>query len=89
MFGQTLEQGSRPFDFNATLAAGERVSFLLGAAGNYTFDSTGIALTVTSAADGGVGGVPEPAAWAMMLIGFFGTGATLRSRYFRRTLGVA
>ena len=26
------------------------------------------------------GGVPEPAAWAMMLMGFFGLGATLRGR---------
>jgi hypothetical protein len=28
----------------------------------------------------GGGGVPEPATWAMMLLGFFGLGATLRSR---------
>jgi hypothetical protein len=27
-----------------------------------------------------VGGVPEPATWAMMLLGFFGLGATLRRR---------
>jgi hypothetical protein len=28
----------------------------------------------------GVGGVPEPATWAMMLIGFGGLGAVLRRR---------
>jgi hypothetical protein len=32
-------------------------------------------------------GVPEPAAWALMLVGFFGAGATLRAR--RRNLSLA
>ena len=31
-------------------------------------------------AGGGVGGVPEPAAWALMLVGFGGLGAVLRRR---------
>jgi hypothetical protein len=35
----------------------------------------------------GVGTVPEPATWGMMLLGFFGTGALVRSR--RRPLGAA
>jgi hypothetical protein len=34
-----------------------------------------------------VGGVPEPASWAMMLVGFFGVGGLIRSR--RRTMAVA
>ncbi len=88
-FGETLEHGSRPFDFDAALAAGERVSFVLGAAGNYTYDSTGIALTVTSGGGLGAGGVPEPATWGMMLIGFGGLGAVLRNRRVRGSLGPA
>ncbi|HSM77996.1 MAG TPA: PEPxxWA-CTERM sorting domain-containing protein [Bryobacteraceae bacterium] len=35
---------------------------------------------VSLVSGGGVGGVPEPATWAMMLLGFFGAGATLRAR---------
>lgn len=31
-------------------------------------------------ANGGVGAVPEPATWAMMLLGFFGLGGVLRRR---------
>jgi len=34
----------------------------------------------------GIGGVPEPATWAMMLVGFFGLGAVLRSSR-RKLLG--
>ena len=79
-FSDAFTGGSRSFDFGADLLAGERVSFLLGPAGNFTYDSTGFALTVTSADPTTVGGVPEPATWAMMILGFFGMGATLRSR---------
>lgn len=67
------------FDFDATLTAGQRVSFAVGAAGNYAFDSTGFTLTVTGP-DHRVGGVPEPAAWALMVLGFGGAGAMLRRR---------
>ncbi|HEY2357687.1 MAG TPA: PEPxxWA-CTERM sorting domain-containing protein, partial [Phenylobacterium sp.] len=28
----------------------------------------------------GGGGVPEPASWAMMILGFFGLGSALRAR---------
>jgi len=76
-FADTFAGGSRTFGFDADLTAGQRVSFLLGAAGNYTYDSTGFALTV---AGPDVGGVPEPATWAMMILGFFGLGSTLRCR---------
>ncbi|TAJ68649.1 MAG: PEP-CTERM sorting domain-containing protein [Phenylobacterium sp.] len=76
-FADTFIGGSRSFGFDADLAAGQRVSFTLGAAGNYTYDSTGFALTVIGA---DVGGVPEPATWAMMILGFFGMGAALRQR---------
>ncbi|MBU1377468.1 MAG: PEPxxWA-CTERM sorting domain-containing protein [Alphaproteobacteria bacterium] len=77
-FADTFTGGSRSFNFDANLAAGQKVSFILGAAGNYTYDSTGFALTVTAP---DVGGVPEPATWAMMILGFFGMGATLRRRH--------
>jgi hypothetical protein len=83
-FANLLLAGAQAFDFEATLAAGDRVSFVLGAAGNYTYDSTGLSLTVTSL-DDTVGGVPEPATWAMMILGFAGAGAALR----RRRVGVA
>ena len=35
---------------------------------------------------GGVAGVPEPATWAMMLLGFGGLGSVLRSRRARVSL---
>ena len=79
-FSDTFTGGSRAFDFDADLTAGQRVSFLLGAAGNFTYDSTGFALTVTGQDPAGGGAVPEPATWAMMLLGFFGMGSALRSR---------
>lgn len=77
-FADTFTGGARSFNFDASLTAGQRVSFILGAAGNYTYDSTGFALTVTGA---DVGGVPEPATWAMMIVGFFGLGSRVRSRH--------
>jgi hypothetical protein len=33
--------------------------------------------------EGGAGGVPEPASWALMLVGFFGAGSMVRSRRTR------
>lgn len=36
----------------------------------------------------GVGGVPEPATWTMLLLGFFGLGAMLRGRGGRRAAGM-
>jgi hypothetical protein len=42
-----------------------------------TFSSTGNAFEVASVA--GIGAVPEPASWALMLMGFGGLGATMRN----------
>jgi hypothetical protein len=42
------------------------------------FQASPLVITVTD--DRGGGGVPEPATWAMMLIGFGGLGAMLRAR---------
>ena len=80
LFTDTFTGGQRGFDFDVDLAAGERVSFLLGAAGNFTYDSTGFALTVSNVTPSAPGGVPEPATWAMMILGFLGTGSILRHR---------
>ena len=68
------------FDFDATLTAGQKVNFAVGAAGNWTFDSTGFELTVTG--PDRTGAVPEPGAWALMILGFGAAGATLRLRRF-------
>jgi hypothetical protein len=36
--------------------------------------------SVANGATGNIGAVPEPASWAMMLLGFFGAGAAMRRR---------
>ncbi|MDZ4370585.1 MAG: PEPxxWA-CTERM sorting domain-containing protein [Phenylobacterium sp.] len=78
-FTSTLGSGESPFDFDVTLAAGGTVSFGLSAAGSHLFDSTGFKLTVTEL-DPPTGAIPEPATWAMMIMGFAGAGAALRRR---------
>ena len=54
----------------------DAVSFVVGADGGYSYDSTGLSLQVT----GYGGAVPEPAAWALMIGGFGACGAMLRRR---------
>lgn len=46
----------------------------------YSFGSGETSDTFTIQAGGGVGPVPEPATWAMMLVGFAGVGVTVRRR---------
>lgn len=79
-----LSSGSRAFNFTTTLGAGDGVSFFVGPAGNFTFDSTGLSLQVSSA-DPVVAAVPEPATWLMLILGFGIVGGTLRSRRRNRT----
>ena len=47
---------------------------------------TGVRVEMSGTADRLGGGVPEPASWAMMLVGFGGMGALLRSRRTRAAL---
>ena len=66
---------SAPFSFATTLVGGETLDFAVGygSNGNYYNDSTLLNATVTT-------GVPEPMTWALMTMGFFTLGATLRRR---------
>jgi len=57
-----------------TLAKGDVFGFIINNGGNYSNDSIGVNFTLDSA------GVPEPAAWALMILGFGGAGAMLRRR---------
>jgi len=61
-----------PFSFNLTLAAGQTAQFSLNSNGSYSYDTTGLSLSVA--------GVPEPAAWALMIGGFGLIGGTMRHR---------
>ncbi|MEW5685082.1 MAG: PEPxxWA-CTERM sorting domain-containing protein [Pseudomonadota bacterium] len=56
-----------------TLAAGDVFGIVVSPLGSYSNDSTGLDFTVTQ-----VAGVPEPATWAMMLLGFGAAGAMVR-----------
>jgi hypothetical protein len=62
------------------LNAGDKLTFLVNNNGEYTFDSTGLNATLTSAA-------PEPATWATIMLGLFGLGGLLRRR--QQGLGAA
>lgn len=55
----------------------------IGGLGVVDFDQNGVATTLAgnvTVGGGGLNGVPEPATWAMMLMGFGGLGAILRRR---------
>jgi len=51
------------------------------------FDATGYTLELSPGVGNGAPGVPEPATWAMMLMGFGGLGAAMRS--LRRQIATA
>ncbi len=66
--------------FVITFAAGEGTPVVTG--GSLMFNTSGDGFVTSTCTSGCVptGGVPEPATWAMMLIGFGGMGALLRHR---------
>ncbi len=68
--------GTYDFDADIVLHAGEWLEIGVNRDANYTNDSTGLSLNIST--------VPEPAAWALMLVGFGALGAVSRRR--RRAL---
>lgn len=60
------------FSGAAQLAAGDYIEFRVNRAGEIWNDSTGFAAQITA--------VPEPATWGLMILGFGGAGAMLRTR---------
>jgi hypothetical protein len=70
-----LTTASPSFSFSrvVTFGAGDLFGFDVNNAGNYFNDSTGMRFSATF-----IPGVPEPAAWGMMLIGFAAIGVAAR-----------
>ena len=60
------------FSGNVTLAQGGVIDFRVNRAGEIWNDSTGLSVKVAA--------VPEPATWALMIMGFGGVGGMVRSR---------
>lgn len=56
-----------------TLGAFEGIGYAIGNGGSYFNDSTGVNFSV-------VAGVPEPATWALMILGFGAVGGAMRRR---------
>ena len=54
------------------LSIGDTFDFRVNRHGNYYYDSTGLSASITA--------VPEPATWAMMIIGFGAAGSMIRRR---------
>ena len=63
---------------NFFLPAGTFIDYGVNNDGNFFNDSTGLSLTFTQ--------VPEPAAWALMLVGFGALGASLRTSRRKTTV---
>ena len=80
--GSTLSSGSisngagygasSAFNGTVQLAAGQALTFAVNRNGEYQYDSTGLAAAISV--------VPEPATWAMMILGMGAVGGMLRRR---------
>ena len=66
-------EANNPFYFTTLTTNG---TFTLGAP--YQINSISVSYQVSGPAD--LGGIPEPGAWALMIVGFGGAGAMLRRR---------
>jgi hypothetical protein len=75
--GETIPFGAS----SLTLAQGDTIDFGVNNDGSFYDDSTGLALTIST--------VPEPAACALMLVGFGGLGATLRASRRKMVAAIA
>jgi hypothetical protein len=69
--------------WNGFRAAGETIDFTLDPRGNYGWDSVRAAASVTTA------GVPEPASWALLILGFGSMGVAFRRQRARAIRVVA
>ena len=72
-----LDSGNLSFAFPPTpwpiaLSAGDSFGFIVGRAGDYSYDSTGFNFSLTT--------VPEPATWGLMIVGFAFVGVAMRRR---------
>jgi hypothetical protein len=74
--GDIMEYQPTPYPIEFTLAAAQTVNFFVYDS-FYADNRGGVSLSIASPA---AGAVPEPAAWAMMLIGFGGIGGAARAR---------
>jgi hypothetical protein len=64
---------SELFSGSRALSAGDKLTFAVNDKGDYGFDYTGFNVTISN-------GVPELPQWAMLIVGFGLTGATMRRR---------
>jgi PEP-CTERM motif len=94
-FNLNVNSGAANFT-NQTLSGNGANKFLLTGTAGETFNT--LAFTFSPAVDdlkqfrlqtGGGNQIPEPATWAMMVIGFGGLGAVLRAKRRRQRLAVA
>lgn len=74
-FNQLTSNSTAPYtDFQlVNLGASEAIGYAIGNGGQFFNDSTGVSFAV-------VAGVPEPATWALMIMGFGAIGSALRRR---------
>lgn len=83
------QRGSVAFDL--TQFAGQAVTLRFQYQSDYFAFNRGIIfdnILVTGARVPGTGAVPEPATWAMLIMGFFGSGALMRQSRRRHALAV-